>query len=238
MKMKYFLQSFLLSLTIPFGLAACSNNISIDTSQITGNSIVSNNSTNTFMIDVGKGKPGGRFLINLEYGKLFKTQASSNGIKEKTEADIMSVNIYLIKSNQSLYPLNSDPLGADLVDGPFTLDRNVTIPQTITFNNVSPNVSGESYFVAVRAYNQTGATGIELIKPNNGSATGWTGTTATSNRVAVSSGTGVTVDSTFAVNTTAPLSVTLNLSDAIGPSIEGEIEPVSGNNTLPAFSVN
>ena len=46
--------------------------------------------------------------------------------------------------------------------------------------------------MAVRAYDGVDATGTEMIKTNNG-GTAWTGTTASTPRVAVSSGLGVQV---------------------------------------------
>jgi hypothetical protein len=195
---------------------------------------------NTYIADVGNGKKGARFSIEIkvpESSSGFRTAANnSSGNTGKTATDIQTYQVYLIKHSVTLasdpYPLNGDPL-VDLVSGPITLTNGGSSILTIAFANV-PDSAGNAYYVAVRALDSGGN---DLVKVNNGSTTAWTGTTAAANaRVAVSTGAGIIVSSTSVVNNIASLSVFPNLLDAAGATIQTDIVPNSGSTTVSAVN--
>lgn len=214
-------------------------NSPVNVVQLKKDGIIARNAKEVFIADVGT-KNGASFSINIDFSSSnFKTKASTSGSVAKTASDIQSLRVYLIKNAGATYPLAGDPLGAtDLVAGPFTLNRNGAGPYTVTFTNVGASATGTKYFAAVRAYDAISGGGSELIKPNNGSGTAWTGTTAAANRVAVSTGSGVGVSAALAVDTFTALPVAINLIDAVGATIEATVTPASGSNTLPAVSAN
>ncbi|MFN8576529.1 MAG: hypothetical protein U0354_06705 [Candidatus Sericytochromatia bacterium] len=211
------------------------SNSSVNINKLKESGIIDKNAKEAFIADIGvKGGASFSVDIDLKEGK-FQTK-SSNGSVAKTSADIQSLAVYLVRNSASTYPLNGDPIGTDRVAGPFILNRNGAGPYTVTFTNVGSS-SGSYYFSAVRAFSGTSGTGTELIKINNGNATAWTGTTASTNRVAVSSS-GVSVNSSLVVSTTTSLPVTINLEDAIGAIIDANVAPNSGSNTFGAITAN
>jgi hypothetical protein len=169
----------------------------------------------------------------------FNTKATTNGVAAKIASDVLSYQVYLIKSSSGTsYPLNGDPLGVDKVAGPYVFNTNNASSNTVTFTNVSPS-STNYYYIAVRAYSGINATGVELIKSNNGSSTAWTGTTSLTNQVAVSSGVGVNVGIGDIVNPLTPLTVTSNLIDAISSTIDAKIVTNLGDpTTINSYALN
>ncbi|MFN4152821.1 MAG: hypothetical protein ACK4IX_17895, partial [Candidatus Sericytochromatia bacterium] len=161
---------------------------------------------------------GTTLYAKLSLNNLFSTKTISNGVKEKKFSDIKSLKVYLIKSTSSVFPLNGDPLNASNIV--YQTNINTTNPDDliIKFNNVSGSTttfgSGNYYHVAIRAFDDNNANGNELIKNNNGSSTAWTGTTASTNRTAVSSKTGIQIrTSDLALSSTNYFNVALNLID-------------------------
>jgi hypothetical protein len=236
-KLVKYLGLFLLT----FGFSCSTNNptivnetdASVDIAKLKQSGVIDKNAKEVFIADIGV-KGGASFSVDIDLKEgQFQTK-SSNGSVAKTSADIQSLAVYLVRNLASTYPLNGDPIGNDRVAGPFILNRNGSGPYSVTFTNVGTS-SGSYYFSAVRAFSGTSGTGTELIKANNGNATAWTGTTALTNRLAVSSS-GVSVNSSLAVSTTTSLPVTINLEDAIGAIIDANIAPNSGSNTFGAIT--
>lgn len=190
------------------------------------------------VIEVSKNQ-GANFTVSFNFneGKPFTIKAppsNTDGVPAKTGTDIKSLKVYLVESATG-YASGGDPIGDKISAGPFDLDRTGTSAYTVTFSKVPPNTATKSYYVAVRAFDTIGATGNELIKDNNG-GTAWTGTTASTPKVAVSASS-VSVDSSFAVNTPTAIPVTLNLLDAVGATLQSSVTPNAGSNTLPFTGV-
>jgi hypothetical protein len=191
-------------------------------------------SGNTYIADVGNGKKGAGFSIEIkvpESGSGFRTTANNtNGVPAKTANDIQTFMVYLIQNSSTTgYPPGGDPLGtSDMVSGPYILAPGGTTT-TVSFANVL-NSNGKAYYVAIRALDNNNT---ELIKANNGSTTAWTGKTAALNgHVAVSTGAGITVTSLVVSSNTALL-VTPNLLDSVGATIQTNINPNSGSSSFP-----
>ena len=233
-------------------LSACSNNVAtvnkdslssqeqVNIVQLKKSGVISKDAKEVFIADIGN-KEGASFSVNIDSSSGFNTKASTDGTVAKTSADIKSLNVYLIKHSDldATYPNNGDPLN-EVVAGPFALNRTGAGPYTVTFTNVGASPAGTKYYVAVRAYDAIGGIGNELIKANNG-RTGagnlWTGTTAATNKISVST-TGVAVGSDLKVTPTTALPIAINLLDAAGASIEASVTPTSGDNNLPAVTAN
>jgi len=168
-------------------------------------------------------------IPNLESasGGIFSTKANTNGTPAKTSANIDHYVVYLIKDNSTTsYPLAGDPLNvANIVAGPFTIANSGASSRIVKFTNIQPLATG-AYYVAVKAQDTSN---VDIIKVNNGSGTAWTGTTSTTHagKVAVSTGAGVTVSSTYVVSTNTPV-VNPNLLDAVGARIDANISSNSG----------
>jgi hypothetical protein len=193
-----------------------------------------------FIADVGKGKKGASFSVKIKFPEsppAFRTTANSNGSFAKTFADVQTYIVYLVQNaSLSSYPPGGDPLGADFVSGPFTVTNAGGQLVTILITNVDSSLtstSSNAYYVAVLAKDNQNN---DLIKPNNGSSTAWTGTTAATPAVAVSTGAGVTVDASLQLSSVAGLSVTPNLLDISGATLRTDLIPNSGNALIPTIS--
>ena len=209
-----------LSFLLAVSFISCSNQISIENI---------NNSQKINIFKISNDNFGEiNFKINLN-SPIFEKKDSVNnfsiknntngGALAKTNTDVTNFLVYLIKNASTTgYPAGGDPLNTtDLVSGPFTVAN--TSDTSIKFTGVKPLDSG-AYYVAVRAVDNVPN---DLIKVNNGSGTAWGTTTAGApynGKVAVSSGAGITVNSsTYAVNTINSLNVPVNLIDGIGAGI-------------------
>jgi sugar lactone lactonase YvrE len=180
-------------------------------------------------------KSGASITVRIDFAKSpFAAKANLINIDPlKTPADIDKYYIYLVKNlNTSAYPLNGDPLGAaDLVSGPLVITNDGQPVRDIVINDV-PVLPTGAYYVAVKAQDAGAA---DLIKVNDGRTIAgqlWTGTTTASphnGRVSVSSGQGITVDSSYIVSPTASLSVTPHL-DSVGAIIGANISAEGGDN--------
>ncbi|MFN4152594.1 MAG: hypothetical protein ACK4IX_16755, partial [Candidatus Sericytochromatia bacterium] len=167
------------------------------------------------------------FIINNSV-KNFNSKANTDGYDFKTSSDISNYLVYLIKnSNTTSYPSGGDPFN-DIVGGPILISNAGASTKQIRFSNI-PSSGGMAYYIAVRALNSSN---IDIVKDNNGNLTPWTGITKKTNpKIAVSSGSGIIVDNNYAVNSTDPLSVTLNLVDQKYASINGEFNIRNGSAT-------
>jgi hypothetical protein len=206
--------------------------------EIKDNNVLAQKDLQKNIIEVSKNQ-GASFNVTFDFneGKPFTVKAppeNIDGVPAKTGTDIKSLKVYLVESATG-YASGGDPIGDKIAAGPFDLDRTGTSAYTVTFSKVPPNTSTKSYYVAVRAFDNTGGTGNELIKDNNG-GTAWTGTTASTPKVAVST-TGVSVNSSFVVSDPTAIPVTLNLLDAVGATLKSSVTPNAGSNSLPFSSV-
>lgn len=232
------LLSFISACTTPVAPIKVTSDVQTK-NQIKDNNVIEQKDLQENIIEVSKNQ-GANFTVNFNFneGKPFTVKApppdNIDGIPAKTGADIKSIKVYLVESATG-YASGGDPIGDKIAAGPFDLNRTGTSAYTVTFAKVPPNTATKSYYVAVRAFDNTGGTGNELIKDNNG-GTAWTGTTALTPKVAVST-TGVSVNSSFVVNTTTAIPVTLNLLDAVGATLKSSVTPNAGSNTLPFSGV-
>jgi sugar lactone lactonase YvrE len=182
------------------------------------------------IIDLGAGKvvTNNKITVKIEPGQ-FTTKASRNGDPNPdTSQDIQSYIIYLIQHDFAPpFTPGGDPLNATkIVAGPFTINADARVSETIDFINIT-NTASKFYYAAVRAFSGPGASGVDLIKKDNGdTGNPWTGTTALSpafGHVAVST-TAVQVDASNKVS--APnniLKVIPKLNDAFGTAVESKI---------------
>lgn len=141
-------------------------------------------------------------------------KATTNGVKAKTSSDINHFIIYLIKNSSTTgFPADGNPLDPNnVVMTKDNVSKNIT---GVRFTGV-PTLTTGAYYVAVRALSDVQGTN-DLIKSYNGATgTTWTG----NNKVAISSGAGITLGSNYVVSQT-PLTVTLKLADSLGAEITG-----------------
>jgi hypothetical protein len=189
----------------------------------------------TYIVDVGKGKKGAAFSVEIKLpagDAGFRTAANSSG-SANAIADIQTYEVWLLKNdNTSSYPLNGDPLG-DRVSPSFLLSPGISNGTIVAFINVPSSGTG-AYYAAVKLKDSSNS---DLIKPNNGSSTAWTGTTAATPAVAVSSGAGIRVFESLAVSSTFSLPVVPNLLDAVGAVLQADIAPNPGT-SAPAPSLS
>lgn len=213
-------------------VSACSNT-PVNTTKV---NILTNTSDNTFIADTKKVENGADFSVRIDFSS-FKTKANINGTPAKTSANVTKYLVYLVKNgNTANYPLNGDPLTTpDLVAGPFTL-TNSGSSKTVTFSNVGSS-GGQAYYAAIRAQD---VGNNDLIKVNNGSGTAWGTETQKlangSGKLAVSTGSGIIVDNLLAVSSTTAMTVTPQLADGIGATLEASVTPNDGSPTLPAIT--
>jgi hypothetical protein len=185
-----------LSILLILGLISCSTNTSFIDNKTSSTKIINLSQSNidNIKIDAGQVKNGASISVSINFKNEFNTKANSNGASAKNINDVQSYEIYLIKNSASTYPTNGDPIN-DKVLGPYILNSNGIASSVVTFNNILSS-SGQYYYVAVRAFDNLNATGNSLIKANSN----WTGTTANTTynkQVSVSSGSGISVSSTY-----------------------------------------
>ncbi|RYX99616.1 LamG domain-containing protein, partial [bacterium] len=207
-------------------LSACSSN-NLLTIPDTNTFAVSNLSS----INVSNQKGASISLDLSSLEKSFKTKATVNGSGAKTAADIKSYQVYLLSTNTSTFPSNVNPL-AYVVGSAYTINKGST--NIITFNNVQGSTNsfgtGNYYYIAIRAYSELNAGGIELIKSNNN----WT----TNKQTAVSSGNGVQVrNSDLALSFTTPLTLSTNLLDIVPASLDVNITLTGSTSKVSSYKI-
>lgn len=198
----------LLALSLAFSCNA-PNNID-NTLNNKSNSYIQQNG-NEVVIDVSQGKfKGADLTLNIKDLNKFSVKQSTQGTVNLFN-QVRSYMVYLVANSATTYPSNGDPI-SDKVLGPFVFNVNNNVFPSVRFTNVPPSGTNYYYF-AVRAFDGINGTGTELIKPNNGSSTPWTGT-SNGMPIAVSSGNGISVDNNFVPTpTTAPI---VNVNTTLG----------------------
>ncbi len=228
-----------LSLFTLVSLISCSNSPSnISIKDIYSNQI----KEDVFIVKVSE-KQGASISFNINnsnlrnFGDNFSIKDNVSGTVAKKSTDIDHYLAYLIKNTSTTgYPSGGDPLGTmDLVSGPFTIPNSgKPTTKTIKFSNI-PSLTTGAYYVVMRAQD---VNNNDLIQDNNGSLTSWGSTTIlTTKKIAVSESSGVTVDSNYIISTNTPV-VNINLSNAIGVSIDASISTNKGNLDTVSVSLN
>lgn len=215
-----------ISLFILIAVTSCSTNnfVSLSNNQ----KILVNN--NEYIVNVSNNVKGGEITVKLGFSNLqkFFTKANTNGSPAKTPLDIKSYKLYLIKNSNATYPLGGDPLSDSVYT--FTINSLGTYMNTVKFKGITGS-GANYYYVGVIAYDGLNGTGNELIKPNNGNTIPWSSASANIG-IAVSSGNGINVnDSTLVASPDYILSITSNLIDAVGATIDVDSTVVSGANS-------
>jgi streptogramin lyase len=210
-----------------------------------------NNTINTqnevYNVDLGKGQKGVSFEINISEKNLgFSTKDNKSGGASRKLGDIRSYKVYLLRSSSSVsYSSGSDPLKDAVSDA--VINVGASPVHKIKLNNIQGSTyslgTGEYYYIALRAFSGSNATGTELIKVNNGDSTPWSGITSSSPRVAVSSTSGIqVVHKTLQISSTSPISISVNLDGAIGAQLDTNVTVnlgAAGSSVLNgAFSAN
>ncbi len=122
-------------------------------------------------IDVGNGKKGGSFSVNvnLSGGNPFKVK-TADGTPPKVVGNILSLQFWLISSPAT-------PAGILGGGGNYTLASSVSLgvsgtgTHTATFTNVPDNTGGDAYYVAAAAYdNATPSVGANICNATAGTA--------------------------------------------------------------------
>lgn len=232
-------QKIMSGMLLTMTLLGCSNNIA--SNSVAKNEInvsKSNDSEAVYIAKVTENQGASiSFKINSPVSG-FNTKAitNTNGTPAKTASDVHHYLVYLIKDSGTGAYAGTDPLNSSNIVGgsSFNITNSGATSKTVRFTNI-PTVTG-AYYVAVRAQDSANN---DLIKVNNGSGTAWTGTTAGTpfnGQVAVSSGNGVTVDSSYIVSTNSP-NVSINLLDAVGATINSTLTPASGGTPAPVTAV-
>lgn len=196
-------------------------------------SISSVDSQSIYIVDVGKGKAGGKFSTEIKFVEKFKTKANYSGNVDQTSANISKVDAYLIE-------LPSAPASAsDPISGTFASVKNIAKTSSgtfsITFINVPDNTSGNRYYVGVVAKDFMG----RIISKNP--TPDWTGTSKDMG-LAITSGGGdtlnpgsISINSSLQVSSTNPLTVNISLLDVAGAGIETNATVTNGSTVLPAI---
>ena len=154
--------------SIVLSLSACSSQSPVTGSQkpVTVNSIQNND---VQVADIGQGKIGASFSAKVNFIEGFSVKANTNGAIAKTNANIASVDAYLIELTAAP-AAGSDPL-ASKVAGPINLAKTGT-GFTVLFKNVPANAAGKSYYIGLVAKDS----GSIVISKNP--ATDWSGASA------------------------------------------------------------
>jgi hypothetical protein len=208
-----------------FAVVSCNSMVNVTTGNVLSEKV------KPVTFDLGKGMKGSSFSVNIKFNRNnFSVKDNTNGTLPKTAADVNKYLVYLVKNTSTTgYPTTgSDPLGStDYVAGPFEVLNSGAASKLFTFNNVA-SAGSSAYYAAVRAQDSAGD---DIIKAN----TNWgSSTTAVTNRLAVSSGEGIVVDSDLQVSSTTALSVSPQLEDGTGAGIETVITPNKGSAILPS----
>lgn len=179
-------------------------------------------------------KDGGQFLVKFDFNN-FKTKNSVNGTPAKIASDVSSLDVFLFRLSPSFDSgVSKDPFGpssSNLYWSRNGIAKNGSsvnflftgIPSNTDFNT-------EAYWVGVVARDS----GNNIISK---SGTNWTGITGTYAGFNLSS-TGVGVLPNLTVTNTMPLSVSVNLLDAIGAQLDAEVNINSGSPSLPSVGAS
>lgn len=209
-----------LLLLLPIFSCSTPNNVSIDRLSVENNQYVAQLSPDS----------GAKLSVKINFDSGFKVKASSNGNAAKQPTDITKVDVYLLKLPSGYN--GTDPLGAGNANVVKSFTDVAKTGSTISmiFRNVPGLASPNQYWVGVVAKDNAGV--ISKVP-----ATAWTGGTATSPALALSSG-GIGVDvTTLAVSSTGDIAVNVPLLDAVGAQVGAAASVTGGNGSLPDTNI-
>ena len=210
--------------------------------------IIENNAEDVLITDLGHGKKGGNFSINVNFNNSknsFNAKNSVDGTPARSNLDVDRYVVFLFEGASGGY-VGTDPYATIMSPLLPVVNTGYLTTKTITFTNVPPNTSGQAYYAAVIAQKEIPVSNfINIVKPNPS----WTGATlATFNKkLAISStggagsdpGTGdVSVDAQNQINSLLPLSVNVNLDDIVPPILEAKISPINGSSMIIPITAN
>ncbi len=206
---------------------------------------------NIFIADIGNGKTTGAsitFSVDIKNdvaktAKGLSIKSSSSGYLQKTVADVKSYRFWLIHSS-SITP-TGDITSSIVAGSAFDFDKSAGTA-TITYSNVDKNITGEKYYIAAAAYDNTiAATAparVNIVNLNSGatisganvfvSSTGGEGYTV--------SGTGngaVFVTPSYGVSDPNSLIISLKLLDAVGATLDSTVSVSAGDTLVPTTTV-
>jgi hypothetical protein len=179
-----------------------------------------------YILDVGRTVKGASIslkVISRSPVDGYSTKAGSNGIPAKKASDVHHFVIYLCTdSHPAGFTTGSNPLST-VSGGSFNVYNGGAATRTVMFSNVP--ASGTNYYYAV--VQAQDVANNDLIKPNSG----FLG----SPRLAVSA-LGVKVNADMTLTDLNNLTVTAELDDATGASIEASLGYNSGSSIVPAIT--
>jgi hypothetical protein len=181
----------------------------------------------SYVINVGQKQNGATISAKINVSNLFKTKAvdaSVDGVREKRISDIRYINVYLLALDDSY--AGSDPLGADMTAIPnvsthLNFSHNADLGDNfgVKFTNVGETPTGKKYYIGVVAKDSAN----NVISKDGFD---WTGVSDNSGLNLSSSS--VSVDNMFVVTPATPLSISLDLKDAVGAEVAANINPQDG----------
>ncbi|MBC7475941.1 MAG: hypothetical protein H7263_16785 [Candidatus Sericytochromatia bacterium] len=204
-----------------------------------------------FIADIGNGKTTGAsitFSVDIKNdvnktNKGLSIKSSSNGYLQKTVADVKSYHFWLIHSSSTLPTGN---ITSSIVAGSgFDFDKSAGTA-TITYSNVDKNLTGEKYYIAAAAYDNTiAATAparVNIVNLTSGTtisgANVFISNTGGEGYTGVGTGNGaVFVNSSYGVSDTNSLIISLKLLDALGATLDSTVSVSAGDILVPATTV-
>ncbi|MEK7434411.1 MAG: hypothetical protein AABZ74_14870 [Cyanobacteriota bacterium] len=191
-----------------------------------------NSNENITVLDVGNGKLGASFSVKLNFKSGFKLKNNASSTFDGTPSTVKSFKVYLIDGAASLGASGSD-ITSSILGNSFSVIKTGSSTTSLILSNVNTG----SYYVAVGAYQDTGATlnvtqtatNVYIISGGNFALSTTGGDSATGG--ILSTGGIITVDSSFQINATAlsnQMGIPLNLTDAIGATIDTTVNVTNG----------
>lgn len=196
------------------------NNISPDKVILENNKYTVNLSPNT----------GAKFSVKINFNNGFKVKNSLNGVPAKLPSDITKLDIYLLKLPNGF--TGTDPFGNNNSNIIKMFNDVSKIGSTIsmTFKNVPALDSPNEYWIGVVAKDNSGVI-------SKAPSIAWTGSTASTPALSLSSS-GIAVNpTTFAVSSTNDILVNVPLLDAVGAQIGTTVDVASGSQSLPDSNI-
>jgi len=223
---------------LSFSILSCS--IVTNTNEVKNSNVISL-SNNTHTIKVSD-KKGANITAKIKIPSSFSIKTNANGSKIAKATDIKSIKVYLLQINTATIAAGSDPLNATNIIYQSTIDVIPTNDITINFTNIGGSTAsfgtGNYYHIAIRAFDTIGGAGTELILPNNGSGSAWTGTTLTTPNTAVSLSGIQVLTTNLTVSQVNNLDIILNLKGTV-PVLDTYIKITDGSPfRVKSYAVN
>lgn len=206
-----------------FMLLGCSNNFTYNLKEEYNSK--KQEQENNYIFDIGKGKKGASFSTKIKFEEKLRIKSNINGSVAKLISDIYKVDAYLLELD-SFPTTGSDPLSSIVNGGAILNIKRTGSSFSIMFKNVPINNSGKKYFVGLVAKDLNG----NIISKNP--TPDWTGT-STNKGLAITNSGGdgsgfVTVNSSYQLSSTLPLTASIALLDAVGAQIDSTATIVNG----------